>query len=263
MLDDDDGLFPNSPRVIYERTPLRQVICQLRFPTILRITAETPATFQEKVRRKFPIFERQAPVVEGQQLPPEIAQLIASATGGEVSYSFRTEDSAEQMTLGKDFIALTHNSYIQWEAFRESLLLGMEALVGAYDPTSYSRIGLRYINLLKRSVLGLDGRPWSELLHERIAGELALPWFEQAEEARRLVRLKLGDNGDQLLFQHGLDPGDAAEMCYGLDYDFYHQEKVSIDAALPILERLHDYSGKAFRWSIAGVVHESMGPRPI
>ena len=44
---DDDGVFPNSPRVIYERTPLRQVICQLRFRMILRVTAETPAVFQE------------------------------------------------------------------------------------------------------------------------------------------------------------------------------------------------------------------------
>lgn len=260
---DDDGVFPNSPRVIYERTPLRQVICQLRFPTILRITAEPPAVFQEKIRRRFPVFERQAPAVEGHQLPPEIAQLIASAAGAEVSYSFRTDDASEQLTLGKDFIALTHNAYVQWEDFREALLLGLQALVEAYDPTSYSRIGLRYINLLKRSVLGLDGRPWSELLHDRIAGELALPGFEQAEEARRLVRLKLGDSGDQLLFQHGLDAGDAAEISYGLDYDFYRQEKVSIDGALPILERLHDYSGKAFRWSIAGVVHESMGPRAI
>jgi uncharacterized protein (TIGR04255 family) len=167
------------------------------------------------------------------------------------------------LTLGKDFIALTHNAYVQWEDFREALVLGLKALVDIYDPTSYSRIGLRYINLLKRSVLGLEGRPWSELLHDRIAGELALPWFEQAEEARRLVRLQLGNGGDHLLFQHGLDTGDTTEMCYGLDYDFYHQEKVSIDGALPILERLHDYSGKAFRWSIAGVVHESMGPRSI
>jgi uncharacterized protein (TIGR04255 family) len=43
--------FPeDSPRVIYGRNPLEQVICQIRFPTILKIDTELPAAFQEQIR---------------------------------------------------------------------------------------------------------------------------------------------------------------------------------------------------------------------
>ena len=48
--------FPNVPRVTYRNNPLVQVICQLRFPPILKIDAEVPADFQESIRKDFPKF---------------------------------------------------------------------------------------------------------------------------------------------------------------------------------------------------------------
>lgn len=70
--------FPNSPRVIYRKNPLEQVICQIRFPSILRIDTEIPAAFQELVRSQFPLFEErqeggiEIPVELSEQLPREI-----------------------------------------------------------------------------------------------------------------------------------------------------------------------------------------------
>lgn len=43
-------LFPPTQRVIYHKNPLVEVVCQLRFPTILKIDAEIPVAFQEAVR---------------------------------------------------------------------------------------------------------------------------------------------------------------------------------------------------------------------
>lgn len=37
--------LPDVPRVLYAKAPLEQVICQLRFPTILKINLETPPEF--------------------------------------------------------------------------------------------------------------------------------------------------------------------------------------------------------------------------
>src|SRR5256885_3722562 len=53
-----DQLFPDSPRVIYGKAPLTAVICQLRFPPILRIESTVPADFQERVRTQFPLLDR-------------------------------------------------------------------------------------------------------------------------------------------------------------------------------------------------------------
>ena len=43
-------MFSYEDRCIYRRSPLIEVICQLRFPAILRIDAQAPAQFQEAIR---------------------------------------------------------------------------------------------------------------------------------------------------------------------------------------------------------------------
>jgi len=48
--------IPESPRVIYASNPLVDVICQVRFPRILRIDSELPVAFQEAIRDQFPLF---------------------------------------------------------------------------------------------------------------------------------------------------------------------------------------------------------------
>ena len=49
--------FPEVERVIYERNPLDEVICQLRFPAILKID-EPPIAFQEQIRTRYPFRRR-------------------------------------------------------------------------------------------------------------------------------------------------------------------------------------------------------------
>ena len=49
--------LPEYERVIYERNPLIQVVCQLRFPTILKIAHQEPVEFQDEIRFQYPLFE--------------------------------------------------------------------------------------------------------------------------------------------------------------------------------------------------------------
>ncbi len=46
-------MFSASERVLYGKRQLIEVICQLRFPTILSISAKEPAEFQEAIRAEF------------------------------------------------------------------------------------------------------------------------------------------------------------------------------------------------------------------
>jgi len=89
----EGDLFPPSPRVIYQHAPLTQVICQLRFPLLLRIESEPPADFQERIRHLFPLLERIQQQIP--ELPPEIAQIIGIAIKSTKSeYAFRKEEAA-------------------------------------------------------------------------------------------------------------------------------------------------------------------------
>ena len=54
--------FPKSKRVQYRLSPIRTVVCQLRFPTILRVEALQPVDFQEEIRRAFPLFQEKSSI---------------------------------------------------------------------------------------------------------------------------------------------------------------------------------------------------------
>ena len=66
-------LFSYYDRYQYAVNPLVEVICQLRFPAILSISAKEPVAFQEAVRRDFPRYlvnhEQPAPKVTGLGTP--------------------------------------------------------------------------------------------------------------------------------------------------------------------------------------------------
>lgn len=48
--------IPSSERIVFQRHPIREVICQLRYPTILRLKTEPPAEFQERVQADYPEY---------------------------------------------------------------------------------------------------------------------------------------------------------------------------------------------------------------
>ena len=60
-------MFSASERVLYGKRQLIEVICQLRFPTILSISAKEPAEFQEAIRAEFPRYARNL-----KKLPPKV-----------------------------------------------------------------------------------------------------------------------------------------------------------------------------------------------
>ena len=54
-------MFSASERVLYGKRQLIEVICQLRFPTILSISAKEPAEFQEASRAMRAIWKSSRP----------------------------------------------------------------------------------------------------------------------------------------------------------------------------------------------------------
>ena len=62
-------MFYERDRYQYRKNQLLEVICQLRFPTILSISAREPADFQDAIRDEFPKYqrleERPAPKISG------------------------------------------------------------------------------------------------------------------------------------------------------------------------------------------------------
>jgi uncharacterized protein (TIGR04255 family) len=257
--------FPVSERVIYDNNTLDEVICQLRFPTILRISSSDPADFQDEVRSEYPLFQR----VEATGLPSEVLRVVGRdiAFPSHRQYQFADAEKNWQITMTQDFLALTTKKYTKWEDFKAHLERPLSALLKLHQPVFFSRIGLRYRNLINRSVLGLEDKSWAELLKPHIAGELNCPDVGGfIDEAAREVVIRFKDEPARVHLRHGVvrtRAADDQDQAYVIDSDFFTEERTEPINAVKTLDTLNSRSGRLFRWCIEDALHQAMAPKPV
>jgi uncharacterized protein (TIGR04255 family) len=261
-------LFPDFPRVVYRKPMLEEVICQLRFPDILRISAEEPAEFQEGIRSQYPHYRLQPPKLEKGLVPPEIAELVRLKIDKAVlrnAYDFLSEDDTSKVALASTFLALSTVKYHRWEKFREALVLPFQKFCEVYRPAYFTRIGLRYRDVIVRSQLGMQTEPWSALLSPHISGELATEDLSSSvREKNNTTVVELGDEAGFLRATHFLGQVvETNEQVFVVDADFFYEGKVDITHALEHLNTLNRYGGRYFRWCITDKLYEAMDPEPV
>ncbi|HSB11890.1 MAG TPA: TIGR04255 family protein [Blastocatellia bacterium] len=259
--------FPESSRVIYRKNPLVEVICQLRFPAILRIDTEVPAQYQEKLRETYPIFGDSQTSEVKLNLAPDLANLVGSSgpislRGGKASYEFISGDQSWKVSMDRESLALSTVKYERWEVFKEKLIHALESFVQLYSPLFYSRIGLRYRDVIQRSNLGLSEAPWSALLKPHIAGELSSEIAHDIVHSANQVTIRLDGRG-QVLINHGLAFNQEKEVCYLIDSDFSTDQRTELNDAIKILDFFNEQSARLFRWCITERLNEAMEPLPI
>lgn len=260
--------FPEAPREVYESNPLEEVICQLRFPTILKIDAEPPAAFQERLRPAFPFYTLRPGLNLPAGLPAELASTIAAQLPlgtGASAHEFTSRDEKWTLTLTRDFLALTCRWYDRWENFKEHLCEPLHALRELYAPPFFTRIGLRYRDVIRRSSLDLREVDWSQLLQSWICGALASDDVSSdVERSAQQLLIRLPGERGRLLANHGTVFDDATkELCYVIDADFFHDKQTEPADALECLDFLHQQARLFFRWCIRDRLHRAMRPQPL
>lgn len=253
--------FPSAERMIFRKNTLIEVICQVRFPPILQIETELPTEFQNQVRAEYPFYQQRQNQGE-LQVPDEIKSLLAPLlqTTNTV-HEFTSEDEDWTISLSTNFLALKSSAYIRWEGFYNHLAGPMKALREIYKPAFFTRSGLRYINAIDKSRLGLTDIPWSLLLKDHLAGELGSDSIasEVMEKFTNSV-IKL-NNHSQVRLRHGLGKQeDNDQVVYLIDSDFFTDERVALDDISSVLEQFNGYSRNLFHWCITGKLRDAMEP---
>lgn len=256
--------FPDVPRVIYQINPLEEVICQLRFPAILKIDTEPPAAFQEQIRADYPFYEAKSPIRMPAGLSLNMAQMILAdlPLGALRSHDFDSKDRTWSLNLTREFLALTCRTYQRWENFQKQLNGACEALNEHYHPAFFTRIGLRYRNVIRRSRLQLENTPWSELLQPWMSGVLAQP--ETADQVRTaastfLIDLPGGTGHVQAASGLAVD-GHSNEIAFLIDTDFYTEQQTEFSYVFHRLNLLNRYARNFFRWCITDRLHKALRP---
>ena len=265
-------LFPQTGRVEYSNNPLEEVICQVRFPPILKIGANSPAEFQDHIRKLFPLYEEQSD--GGISLPNQVREMLSEAgieglfpTQTPRLHRFSTEDASRSVSLQSDFIAFAVNDYKRWQDFREQFGLIERKFRCLYEPSFYSRIGLRYRDVITRKNLGLERYSWGDLLNRDLVGLLGDEEVSsRAGQAVTVIQMRLPDiEGAQLTLRYGLlphpdqDPLDS----YAIDTDIFIEQRVEPNDCFRLLDKFNGITGNIFRWAISDILRDALGPNPI
>jgi len=261
--------FPERKRIFYRKNPLDRVICQLRFPALLRIETEIPSEFQEKIRRDFPDFLEKSEIridmptnTPGQGVSELPIQVSPTASK---NYEFSAESQKWKVNLTRSFIALTTLNYTRWEIFKDQLSKPLQAFVSIYSPDDFSRIGLRYIDIIKRSRLGLDNVSWNELLQPYVLGMLSTDTVGkniESYEAKNEIKL---DDGTSLvrIITSLIQDAETGEICFLIDSDFFTTTKSKIDETINKLDYFNAHGSRLIQWCITERLHNVMEPESL
>ena len=262
-------LFSAHPRAQYRKAPAHEVICQLRFPTILSINTVEPADFQEAIRAEFPKYARRQDTT-----PPKITLVNGSAPKVEqqppvINYHFLSADNQWKLNLTKDFIALSTLHYTGCEEFARHLDNPLAALTQLYKPAYFQRVGLRYVNIFSRSSLGIEDAKWAELISPAYVGPLCQPdaMEENFLNCASDLLLQL-DSSCRAKIHAG--PGRLKNTAQGAPQDpevkFIFDMDLSMGGDVPCtlsaagLETLHGHATRIFEGAVTDRLRTAMGP---
>lgn len=258
-------MFSNQPRKIYRRNQLIEVICQLRFPEILKIEAHEPADFQDAIRQAYPQYGKKL-----EPLPPKNVGGKMVEQGTVNNYQFISADGAWKVSLTKGFIALSTTRYTRWEDFAKRLDVVLAAFIETYQPSYFSRVGLRYMNALNKDVVGLEESSWRELIAPGYLGLMAdddsarqnFIKCEQTVTATMPGGAKANIKcGPGLLRKVDNRTRQVEELkVFLLDLDVFFDGKMPLRQVAGALNIVHDNAGSLFAGAVRRPLLDAMEP---
>ena len=141
--------------------------------------------------------------------------------------------------------------------------------IQVYQPAYFQRIGLRYVNIVSRKKLGLEGTPWSELFTPAYLGPLAEPdiapeqvptfsaEFSVKMDSSSTAKIKTGTG--RLQARPGA-PEDPEEK-YILDLDLSMGGNLPCTFAAGALETLHGHAAPIFEGAVTDTLRQAMDPQ--
>lgn len=259
--------FPETPRVIYAHNPLVEVVCQLKFPPNLSIETELPSDFQKGIAKAYPLYtERMELQIKlPEQADAQLSVNMPFPTMNRKNHQFLSADGKWKINLARDFIAFSTVAYTRWEEFKEHFLETYQLFVKIYEPPFFTRIGLRYRDIITRSDLGLGNTPWTELLKPHVLGLLSSgDVSDHVLDVNQVTEIQLKDGVGKVRIVSGLVKDvEKNEMCYSIDSDFFILQNVPVEDAFSKLDYFNQRGSRLIQWCITEKLHNAMEPKQL
>ena len=256
-------MFSPEPNPLLPRHQLSEVICQLRFPGIDRLRTSLPGEFREAICSRFPGF-----AANKELRPPKLAGIpgnfhLENSHPG-TNYAFTAGNGDYRINLTENFISLSCSRYTGWQDFSNMLDLPLAAFIRIYQPQTFGRIGIRYLNFISRRALSLEETPFRELIAPAYLGPMQQDFIPEQAFSRCTVDCDLLlKNGARVKIHSG--PGFVRkgrqkdpEIKFILDFDFYAAGNLPVSSSADVLNKLHSQAYPLFRSAITQELWDAM-----
>lgn len=229
----------------YKRNFLRQAVCEFRFPTLMEIGEQRPpADFVSALRKEYPHLELGNEVTLG---------IDGGSNGFNNSHILRSAKLTWTVSLKQSAVSLETTAYTNYAQLRERVLRVVAAASKVIDSDFFTRVGLRYIN-----VIDTDEDPANGWVNPELVGPILSGHFEGIKEYGGKLQLMAEDGG--CLLQHGVrfqEQHGGSMPKYMLDIDSFRNE-VPIDSAADALDAMHSQAFDMFDWAIGAKAREQL-----
>jgi uncharacterized protein (TIGR04255 family) len=253
--------LPNRPIETFERNMLASMVVQLRFQPILKIPDHI-AAFQDKVRARFPGYE----TMESQEL--EIGSAGDISVRKQTEHRFLAHGEPTVSALNVSSFTVEYAAHKEREVLFADVDTALRALNDIYAPIIPVRLGLRYVNIIRRDKLHAPFA-WSEILTERfsqVPGNLAALDDSAAFLAeitsphdRGMMTVKYGILSNRLM--PGLPNPQPHDKHFRLDVDRYIDGGFGISEVRNLLEAFSVDAFQVFMAAAGPRLLEWMSPR--
>jgi uncharacterized protein (TIGR04255 family) len=257
--------FKEIEREEYKENILFEVVFQARFPEIMKISREEPVDFQDIIRKEgYP--ESGTNIINlPRDMPDELKKLATT----DKEFFFFSEEKSWQVSLAKNFVALAcRGEYSNYNDFKRRLEKILTIFNSIYEPTYFSRIGLRYRNIVNDELLSLNKNNIRNIVPNYIFPELR---EEIGKDAKALEKFTQFDDGNikanvihalaTVSGQFGQKQVNDKES-YIIDVDCFIEEKTrGVTDVLTKCDEFKRNEWNIFQWSISDELRQAMGKK--
>jgi uncharacterized protein (TIGR04255 family) len=205
----------------YKKKFLTNVIFRLDYNPILKIEEDSPAAFQEEIRKdSYSIYNKEIDKISiiidsNKSEVPLIEQ-------SKIRHVFNDNDKTKKITLTNNFLSLEYKKY---KHFKSEFLPDINKIISTFDkiykPNNYISLGLRYINQIKLN----KGNPfdWEGLVHNSLIYEIYNFIDNKDKIIRAFKELIIKKDTHKIVFHYGIYNPDYPNMIakkeFILDFD--------------------------------------------
>lgn len=236
-----DGLVPTRSENLdrYKLNFLKQAVCELRFPTLMELgDSRPPSALVAALRKEYPHLELANQVTIG----------VGASTGSSNAHIFRSSKFDWTVSLSQSSLSIETTAYKGFPQMRERILRVVDAAAKIIDSDFFTRVGLRYIN-----VIDVDEDPTDGWVNPALVQPVLSRHFTGIQEYAGRLQLLADDGG--CLLQHGIRlkkparDGKASSPEYLLDIDS-NRNDVALSDTAEALDAMHNQVFDIFDWSL-------------